>query len=116
MNGRYYPRAAAASGINVALGIWLIISPFVLGYTHNDTAKWNDIASGIAVALVALRGWSVWNVALGIWLIISPFVLGFANAPTLLWNNVILGALIGIVAFASSTSPGPASAGPPPPP
>ncbi|HVM50038.1 MAG TPA: SPW repeat protein [Candidatus Acidoferrum sp.] len=114
MNGAGPPRQAAASGVNVALGIWLIISPFVLVFTHHESAKWNDIACGIAVALVALRGWSVWNVALGIWLIISAFVLGFANVPTLLWNNVILGALVGIVAFSSSTRQASEGAGPPP--
>ncbi len=103
-NVRSYPRRSGTSGINVVLGIWLIISPFVLAFTNNQTAKWNDIATGIAVALLALWGQSWWNVILGIWLIVSPFVLGFANAPTLLWNNVILGVLVGIVALASSSS------------
>ncbi len=99
-----YSRKSSVSAINVVLGIWIIISPFVLGYAQNQTAKWNDVATGIAVAIMALRGFSVWNIALGVWLVISPFVLGFANAPTLLWNNVILGALVGIVALIAGTS------------
>src|SRR5215469_14901596 len=88
-----------ANGINVALGIWLIISPFVLAVAGNQTFRWNNIIVGIVVALLALSGMSGWNAALGIWLIISPFILGFANASTLLWNNVILGALVFIVAI-----------------
>lgn len=101
MNEQNYFSRPGVAGMNVVLGIWLIISPFVLGFTRNQTAMWNDIAVGIAVALVALSGVSWWNVVLGIWLIISPFVLGFANAPTLLWNNIILGALVFVVAVSS---------------
>ena len=113
MNGTTYQARPASSGINVALGIWLIISPFVLGFEAHQAAKWNDIAVGIAVGLVALQAWSAVNVALGVWLIIAPFVLGFANLPTLLWNSVILGALVGIVAFATN-SPQRAQAAHPP--
>ncbi len=109
-----YPRRLSASIFNVALGLWVIISPFVLGFTGNQTARWNDIATGAAVALVAFSGGSWWNLILGIWLIISPFVLGFANAPVILWNNVILGVLIGIIAFVSVTNRPARYAAPPP--
>jgi hypothetical protein len=34
---------AAASGLNVLAGIWLIIAPFALGYGSGDP-YWNDIA------------------------------------------------------------------------
>ncbi len=115
MNERTYPRRTGTGGINVVLGIWVIISPFVLGFVQNQPAKWNNIAAGVAVALLALSGGSWWNVILGIWLIISPFVLGFAHAPTLLWNNVILGALIGLVALFGSSSRSAAYGTPRPP-
>jgi hypothetical protein len=42
--------------LNVALGIWLIISPYVLSYSSVSTTTFNDIYSG-AVALV-LAGWA----------------------------------------------------------
>mgnify|MGYP001107024599 CR=1 FL=1 len=42
--------------LNAALGIWLIISPFVLAYSSASTTTFNDIYSG-AVALV-LAGWA----------------------------------------------------------
>ncbi len=114
MNGRAYPRRAGTGGINVVLGIWVLISPFVLGFVQNQPAKWNNIAAGIAVALVSLSGVSWWNIVLGIWLIISPFVLGFAHSPTILWNNVIIGALIGIVALLGSSSRAATYENPPP--
>ncbi len=115
MNGTTSPPRASGGGINVALGIWLIIAPFLLGFARNEPAKWNDIATGIAVALFALTGRSFWGGALGVWLIISSFVLGFAHLPTIVWNNVILGVLVAIVAF-FSRSARPRYANPPPPP
>jgi hypothetical protein len=94
--------------INILLGIWVLISPWVLVFGPHPVAVWNNVATGAAVILVAaLRGsmpqqssWSWLNGLLAIWLIISPFVLGYVN-PAAIWNNVILGIIIGIVALSS---------------
>jgi hypothetical protein len=51
---------ATASWINLALGIWLIAAPWVLGYEDDavvqnaDNAQWNDVILGVAIALLAL--------------------------------------------------------------
>jgi len=42
--------------INVVLGVWLIIAPFLLGYSALAAALWNDIIVGIVV--VVLAGWA----------------------------------------------------------
>src|ERR1041385_6114558 len=73
---------------NVLLGLWQVISPFVLDYRHVDAAMWNSIVVGVAVGLLALaRATGFWNEAkqaetlialLGAWLIISAFALGFS--------------------------------------
>ena len=39
-----------------ALGAWLVIAPFALGYTALVAAFWNDIIAGIVV--VVLAGWA----------------------------------------------------------
>jgi hypothetical protein len=101
------------SAINIVLGIWLIISPFVLGYTRYQVSEWNAIACGVAVFLLALAASTWGTLIVGIWLIISPFVLGFSAWPTMLWNNVIVGALVAIVALCSSSTPSTTVAGPP---
>jgi len=44
------------SWINAALGVWLIIAPFILGYANLAGALWNDIMVGILV--VVLAGWA----------------------------------------------------------
>jgi hypothetical protein len=42
--------------INVVLGVWLIIAPFLLGYSALTAALWNDIIVGIVI--VVLAGWA----------------------------------------------------------
>lgn len=44
--------------IFVLCGIWLIISPFVLGYSENALPLWNDIIVGILVAVMGILGYS----------------------------------------------------------
>jgi hypothetical protein len=59
-----------ASGLNIIAGIWLIISPFVLGY-------WNPSRTGTSDQL----SWV--NVVLGLWLIVSTFVWASLASPRL---------------------------------
>lgn len=44
--------------IFVLAGIWLIIAPFILGYSTLPQALWNDIILGIIVAVVGIFGYS----------------------------------------------------------
>ena len=39
---------------NVALAIWLIVSPFLLGYAMLSNALWNQIVLGIIIGILAL--------------------------------------------------------------
>ena len=101
---------AGAVWINVLLGIWVIISPFVLAFP-SQKAIWNNVAAGIVIGVLAIirsfmreqLGWSWINVLLAIWLIVSPFVLGFMSGAAL-WNNVILGIIIAAIALSNSRS------------
>lgn len=40
------------------VGVWLMIAPFVLGYTTNFAAMINDIVIGLV--MVATAGWLAW--------------------------------------------------------
>ena len=109
MNGSYGSEVRS-SWINILLGIWVLISPFVLTLAL-PRAIWNNVATGIVVGILAIirlnaprqPGWSWINVILGIWLIISPFVLGFAVGDGL-WNNVILGIIIAAFALGNAST------------
>lgn len=97
-----------ANWVNVILGSWVVISPFVLGFSNLRAAMWNGVATGLAVLLLALSrseshsAPSMLNVLLGIWLIISAFVFVF-SIPVGFWNNVVLGIIIALVALTAST-------------
>jgi hypothetical protein len=112
-----------ASGLNVLAGIWLIIAPFVLGYSNGDP-YWNDIVFGAIVAVLALArvsgayraSWMSWlNMLIGAWIFISAFWLdNTSNAGT---NDIILGAIVFILGLFSATASdnaAAASAAPPP--
>jgi len=47
--------------INLAVGIWLILAPFLLGYTAVATAVLNDVIVGLVV--VVLAGWGVYTIS-----------------------------------------------------
>lgn len=99
---------ATASGLNVIVGIWLIIAPFLLGHPAISAAVWNDVIVGILVLIFAgirisgayQAAWLSWiNFVLGIWMIVAPFVFGYAGiSAAALWNDIIVGAIILVLA------------------
>jgi hypothetical protein len=42
------------SWINFIVGLWVVITPWVYGYTFNVPAVWNGVIIGLLVALLAL--------------------------------------------------------------
>lgn len=90
-----------ASGINLVLGIWLILAPFILRYVVSSSVA-NDVTVGIIIAILAAirifgaygAAWVSWlNAALGLWLIIAPFVLLYGSSAAL-WNDIIIGIIV----------------------
>ena len=102
----------AASGANLLLGAWLIVSPAVF-YT-TDVSFWNNIVVGVAVFLLAglrvlvprmgtkILSWL--NVLLGIWLVFSPFLLDY-GMRSVAWNDIIVGILLVGLAWWSASRP-----------
>jgi hypothetical protein len=87
---------------NLVLGVWLLISPYILSYTDQAYAAWNAYAVGIIIAVIAAAAiwayqkWEDWvSVVLGIWLIVSPWLLGFSTMAAPLWNQLVVGVLVG---------------------
>ena len=52
-----YAPQAWEEWINMIIGLWLIISPFVIGFTSHGQAEWNDIIVGLLIFGSAL--WAV---------------------------------------------------------
>jgi hypothetical protein len=43
--------------INVAIGIWLIIAPWILGFSDSFLVKWSSVLCGII--LIAMNAWAL---------------------------------------------------------
>lgn len=103
-------------GVMLVLGVWLFLSPWILGFAAalpaaageatGSPAAWNAWIVGIVIAAVAawaivrFAPWQDWvNGVLGAWLVIAPWVLGFGGLATAAWNHVIVGLLV--LAFAA---------------
>ncbi len=99
--------ARSLAGINFILGIWLIISPWILNYFTTE-ARWDQFATGIAIAVLALiryaiprASWASWLAGLaGIWMIIAPFILNYTKTAAF-WNEIIVGIVVAVLAFAN---------------
>jgi hypothetical protein len=92
--------------LNFILGIWLFVSPWILGYAFVQTAAWNAYIIGAAFvvftvwALSIPKPWEEWvNALLGLWLVISPWVLGFSTVPAPTWNAVLCGLVVLILSL-----------------
>jgi hypothetical protein len=102
----------AAEGLIILLGVWLMLSPFVLDYGSGD-AKWNPIVCGILILAVSAAGladrlprdaaaWTVMGIS--VWLFLSGFWL--ADSGEASWNafaGAALGFFLAIAAAAAST-------------
>jgi hypothetical protein len=81
-----------------ALSLWLILSPFTLGYS-SDPLVWSDVLSGalaLGMALLALkptRGLVAWLIsAVGVWLLFAPLLVW---APAVAYvNDTLVGSLL----------------------
>ena len=100
----YVAQARVASGINIFLGILLLVSPWVFGYqAAGPGAIWNSVIVGVLIAILAAssrfsnhtptaRNWI--NVLLALWTMISPVVYGYTANTGGLGDNLILAVLI----------------------
>ena len=86
--------------ISLVLGIWLIASPFALGYSSTMTATANDIVLGILLfgcsawivgGMAAPLAVSWFEVLCSIWLIATPFVQHYQRLPHAMTNDVAIG-------------------------
>ena len=83
----------------LVLGLWLIVSPFTLGY-RSVLLTWSDIISGIlvialgAIAFHTGRAWAAWaNTFVGLWLAFSPLAFWAPDAAAYA-NETLVGALV----------------------
>ncbi|BEP15644.1 hypothetical protein acdb102_39550 [Acidothermaceae bacterium B102] len=111
---RIHEVTRAGAAIEALVGVWLAVSPWVVGSGGSSVLRWNDVAVGGVLAALALarlvrpslpRAPSV-SFGLGAWTIVAAFVLSFQNGSTgtaPLWNAIVCGAALTAAAAWSTT-------------
>jgi hypothetical protein len=103
-----------ASSVELLVGVWLAISPWIVGFGGSPALKWNNVVVGSVLALNAIAHLvrphlprTPWlSFSLGAWTIIAAFVLSFQNGSTgtaPLWNAIFCGAALTAAAAWSTT-------------
>jgi hypothetical protein len=120
----YDAQARIASGVNILLGIWLLISPWVFGYeAAGSAAIWNSVIVGALIAILAAgncfshhtrTGLNWINVLLALWAMISPLVFGYIENTSALGDNIFIAILITGFAICSDDAMIAAKKHPPP--
>lgn len=91
-----------ARTIEVMLGCWLAVSPFIFRHTAEDRILWfNDLFSAMAVIVLALvsfwpplRFAHVANLVIALWLIAFGFWAFPYPTPPALQNDIVMGLLL----------------------
>ncbi|GAA5058686.1 hypothetical protein HNP84_005462 [Thermocatellispora tengchongensis] len=105
------PAVQVADGLTLLSGVYLALSPWIVGFTERGALTVNNLIVGIAVALLALgfssafgRTYGIAWVAplLGLWTIFAPWIIRGDQATTAtIWNNVIVGIIITVLGLAA---------------
>ena len=84
-----------------ALGLWLAVSPWIVGYESDHAATANAAFVGVALALGAHfeigldELWAEWiNLAVGLWLLAAPFLFAYGPGPVATGHSILVGCLV----------------------
>jgi len=92
--------------VNILLGAWLIIAPFVMGYSGTTVEVANDVTLGIwlivcswwiLAAATRQVGASTLELIGALWLVAAPFVLHYQRMSRPFDNDIAVGILTLIV-------------------
>lgn len=86
--------------VGIALGAWMLVSPWVLGFSDHSVATFNALIMGTILVLEELLELGVhetseeWiDLVAGLWLMVSPSVLGFSSLTLASVNTITVGLL-----------------------
>ena len=92
--------------VNALVGVWLILSPWVLGFQSDMNAVANSVVIGVLLVATAVgaifvpRAWEEWTeTALGVWLAAAPWVLGFSALQAATASSFASGLVVAVLAL-----------------
>ena len=92
--------------IAIILGIWLLVSPWLLNYMNGIT-QWHDSLVGLVIISLSLAfilskanptlNWPhLMNIIIGLWLCVSGILMFGQTSITARWNEIVVGLLIAL--------------------
>lgn len=101
------PAAQIVDGLTLLAGLYLAMSPWIVGFNDLSALAGNNLISGVAVTLLALglasaygrtHGIAWVTPLIGVWTIIAPWVVaGDVSTTATVWSNVVIGIVVVIV-------------------
>ena len=92
--------------VNALVGVWLVLSPWILGFGNVVIAASTTVAVGVLLVATSVgamqfpQAWEEWlDVVLGVGLVLLPFVFGFDAVQPALQNAIACGALVTFLAL-----------------
>ena len=105
------PMAGLVEGLCLLTGLYLAISPWVVGFQGFSTLRVSNLITGIALAVLAMGFGSVLErthglgwvaIAIGAWTIVAPWVVaGSADTTKTITNNAIVGGVACLLGLAT---------------
>lgn len=93
--------------INLLLGVWLIITPWIVGAAASTTGTTVLVIMGFA--LVISSAWALyrveerapewWNLGLGVLLFVLPWIFSYTAMVSNAWTSWIVGAVVALLAL-----------------
>ncbi|TSD98145.1 hypothetical protein FOS14_14260 [Skermania sp. ID1734] len=90
--------------LTLMAGLYVAVSPWIVGFHGTTSLMMNDLIAGLAVAILAIgfgsangrfHGLAGAVPLLGIWMIICPWVIsGVSVTAGMAWSNVVGGAVV----------------------
>ena len=105
------PMAGLIEGLCMLAGLYLAISPWVVGFDNFASLRVSNLITGIALAVLAMGFGSVLErtvglgwvaIAIGAWAIVAPWVVaGSADTTKTITNNAITGGVACLLGLAT---------------
>lgn len=96
--------------LNLVLGLWLMISPFVFELITRRafSTGWEDFLLGFGIVTFSLcrlashsgaEFWDLLIMGLGLTTLLNPFLYHYFNVRVVAWNNLLVGSMVLILAI-----------------
>jgi uncharacterized membrane protein len=102
---KYWSELTAINIVTALFGAFLATTPWLFGFSGEQTAMWSADLIGILAIVVALTGfiepreWEGWaSLAVGLWAAVAPWALGFSGVTAAMACHLGVGIAVAALA------------------